>query len=188
MKIRDISLPTKVCTVRAMFFSSNRVWIWELDYKEGLPLKNGCFQTVVLEKTLLRVPWKARRWSQSILKKINPEYLLEELLMKLQYFGPICEEPTNWKRPRSWKTKDKRKWLDSITESMEINLSKFQEIVKDKKAWCVEVHGVTKNWTWLNNSIICSNMDGPRDYPTKWSKSERKRQISGYHLHVKSKI
>ena len=84
-------------------FSSSRVWIWEMDYKESWAPKNWCFWTVVLEKTL-RVPWIARRSSQSILKEINPEYSLEGLLLKLklQYLAAWCEELTHWKRPWSW--------------------------------------------------------------------------------------
>ena len=81
-------------------FSSSHVWMWELDYKESWVLKNWCFWTVVLER-LLRVPCTARRSNQSILKKINPEYSLEGLMLKLklQYFG---KELTHWKRRRCW--------------------------------------------------------------------------------------
>ena len=81
-------------------FSSSHVWMWELDCKT---LKDWCFQIVVLEK-ILRVPWTARRSNQSILKEINPEYSLEELILKLklQYFGLWCEELTHWKRLWCW--------------------------------------------------------------------------------------
>ena len=79
--------------------------MWKLDYKESWVLKNGCFWTVVLEKTL-GVPWTARRSNQSILKEINPEYSLEELILKLnlQYLATWCKEPTYWKRPWCWAT------------------------------------------------------------------------------------
>ena len=72
-------------------FSSPHVWMWELDHKEGWALKNWCFWTVVLEKTLLRVPWTARRSNHSVLKEISPEYSLEGLMLKLklQYFGHL---------------------------------------------------------------------------------------------------
>ena len=90
-------------------FSSSHVWMWELDRKEGWALKNGCFQTVGLEKTLdrrrlLTVPWTARRLNQSILKEINPEYSLEEpmLKLKLHIWATWCEELTHWKRPWCW--------------------------------------------------------------------------------------
>ena len=85
LKSRDITLPTKVHIVKAMVFP---VQIWELDHKEGWVPKNWRLQTVVLEKTL-KVPWTARRSSQSILKEINPEYSLEALKLKLQYFGHL---------------------------------------------------------------------------------------------------
>ena len=85
-------------------FSSGHVWMWELDYKENWVSKNWCFWTVVLAKTLERVPWTARRQNQSILKEISPEYSLEGLTLKLkhQYFATWCEELTHWKRPWCW--------------------------------------------------------------------------------------
>ena len=84
-------------------FCSSHVWMWELDYMEGWEPKNWCFQIVVLEK-FLRVPWTARRSNQSILKKINPEYSLEGLMLmlKLRYLATSCEELTHWKRPWCW--------------------------------------------------------------------------------------
>ena len=88
LKSRDITLPTKVRLVKAMVFSSSYVWMWELDYEESWALKNWCFWTVVLEKTLEE---SARRSNQSILKEISPEYSLEGLMLKLklQYFGHV---------------------------------------------------------------------------------------------------
>ena len=82
-KSRDITLPTKVCLVKAMFFSSGHVWMWELDYKESWSLKNWCFWTVVLEKTL-ESPLAARRSNQSVLKEISPECSLIGLMLKLK--------------------------------------------------------------------------------------------------------
>ena len=89
LKSRDITLLTKVCVVKTDF-SSSHVWIWELDHKEGCVLKNWWFQAVVLEKTLMS-PWTARRWNQSILKEVSPEYSLEGLTLKLklQYFDHL---------------------------------------------------------------------------------------------------
>ena len=97
LKRRDITLPTNVCLVKAMFFSSGHVWVWELDYKESWVPKNSCFWTVVLEKTL-ESPWTARRSNQSILKKISPEYSLEglRLKLKLQYFGHLMQGPDSF--------------------------------------------------------------------------------------------
>ena len=91
LKSRDITLLTKVFIGKTMFFSSSHAEMWKLDHKEGWALKNGCFQTVVLEKTLGRVPWTGRRSNQSILKKTNLEYSLEGLMLKLklQYSGHL---------------------------------------------------------------------------------------------------
>ena len=92
-------------------------------------------------RRLLRVPWTARRSNQSILKKINPEYSLKKILM----LGK-----TEGKRRRGWQ---RIKWLDSITDSMDMNLSKFWEIMKNREAWCASVHGVKKSQTQLSDWI-----------------------------------
>ena len=102
----------------------------------------------------MRVPWTARRENQSILKEINPEYSLEGLMPKLQYFGHLMGRTDSLeKTPMVGKTEGKRRkewqrmrWLDSITNSMNMNLGKLQDIVRDREALCATVHGVTKSW------------------------------------------
>ena len=112
-------------------------------------------------RRLLRVPWTARRSNQSILKEINLDYSLEGLLLKLklQYFGHLMQRAyslektlmvgkTEGRRRRGWQ---RMRWLDSIINSMDMNLSKLREIMKDRGAWHAAVHGATKGWTWLGD-------------------------------------
>ena len=107
----------------------------------------------------MRVPWTARRSNQSILKEIRPEYSLEGLMLKLRYFGHLMQRANSLEKTlmlgkvegRMRRGQPRMRWLDGITDSMDVSLSEVREMVKDREAWYVADHGVPKSWTRLRD-------------------------------------
>ena len=160
LKSRDITLPTKVHLVKAMVFPVLMYGLESWTVKKAERRRINGFELWCWRR-LLRVPWTARRSNQSILKEISPGISLEGLMLKLKlwYFSHLMRRVDSLERTlmlgaiggRRRRGQQRMRWLDAITDLMEVSLSELREMVMDREAWCAMIHGVTKSQTRLSD-------------------------------------
>ena len=172
LKSRDITLPTKVCLVKAMVFP---VAMYGRESWTTKKAEHRRINELWCWRRLLRVPWTARRSNQSILREIGPGYSLEALMLKLklQYFGHLMRRADSLERTlmlgkiegRRRRGQQRMRWLDGITNTMDMGLGELWELVMDRKGWRAAIHGVTKSRTWLSDWTELNRVTNHPSFP-----------------------